>query len=390
MPSVRSISLGVWVRAGSGNETPENNGIAHFLEHMLFKGSHSRTAKEIAQSLESRGGGLNGATGKEISSYTAHILDQDLPLAVDVLSDLILNPRFDPSDINIEKQVVLAEMANAGEDPEELILDHFYQNLYPNHPLGYFIYGTEKNIRQFERPSLDSFLNHHYTTENTVVAAAGNVRHDQLVELVERYFSSTVPAQPPAGSSLQMQSPASLSQHRMKNLQQTHICIGVRLFGFKDQRRYALALLDTLLGGGMSSRLFQNIREKYGFTYSVFSFADLMADTGVFGAYLACEKRKSKESLELLQEEFLKLQQGHLAEEELALAKSQVIGNMVLSLESSGRRMKKIGETEIYDCPHISIDQSIENINRVSTADIIDLMQQFYTPSNTNTTILSP
>jgi predicted Zn-dependent peptidase len=389
MPYVRSVSLGVWVRAGSGDENMDNNGIAHFLEHMLFKGTARRSAKEIAQSLESRGGGLNGATGKEVSSFTAQVLDEDLPLAIDVLADLLQFSKFDPTDIELEKQVVLSEMALANDDPEELAFDHFYKNLYPHHPLGYFIYGSEDNVQKFKRQDLVSFLETNYTHDRLVVSAAGNVDHDEFVRLVNAAFDGVVSAGSAGRMNGQFKPPSPLKKQKIKGLHQTHICMGMRTFSFLDERKYALALLDALLGGGMSSRLFQNIREKYGFTYSVFSFADLMAETGVFGAYLACEKAKLDESLELLNAEFINLQNGELDEDELELVKSQVRGNLILGLESSGRRMKKIGESEIYGEDHHSAQEIVASINAVTPSNVIDLVNTFFRPENTNITILS-
>jgi predicted Zn-dependent peptidase len=390
MPFVRSVSLGVWARAGSSDETLENNGIAHFFEHMLFKGTARRSAKEIAQSLESRGGGLNGATGKEVSSYTAQVLDEDIPLAVDVLADLLQFPKFDPTDIELEKQVVLSEMALANDDPEELAFDHFYKNLFPHHPLGYFIYGCEENVRKFKRQDLVSFLEKNYTHDRLVVSAAGNVDHDEFVQLVEAAFTSPVSVSSAGRTNGQFKAPSPVKKQKIKGLHQAHICMGMRTCGLLDERKYALALLDALLGGGMSSRLFQNIREKYGFTYSVFSFADLMAETGVFGAYLACEKTKVNESLELLNAEFIGLKNGELDDIELDLVKSQVRGNLILGLESSSRRMKKIGESEIYGEEHHSSQDIIARINAVTPSDVIELMRTFFKTDNRNITILSP
>lgn len=389
MSFVRSVALGVWVRAGSGDETLENNGIAHFLEHMLFKGTTRRSAKEIAQSLESHGGGLNGATGKEVSSFTAHVLDEDLPLAVDVLADLLQFPKFDPADIELEKQVVLAEMALANDDPEELTFDYFYKNLYPHHPLGYFIYGCEENVLKFKREDLLSFLETNYTYDRIVVSAAGNVDHDEFVQLVKAAFTASASVSSAGRTNGQFKAPSPVKKQKIKGLHQAHICLGMRTFGILDERKYALVLLDALLGGGMSSRLFQNIREKYGFTYAVFSFADLMAETGVFGAYLACEKSKVNESLELLNAEIIRLQNGELDDEELDMVKSQVRGNLILGLESSGRRMKKIGESEMYGEDHRSTQAIVASINAVTTLDVIDLVRTFFKPENTNITIIS-
>ncbi len=390
MPFVRSAALGVWIRAGSGNETRENNGVAHFLEHMLFKGTTTRTAKEIAQSLESLGGGLNGSTGKEVSLYSAHVLDEHLELAVDVLADLVQHPVFDPGDIELEKQVILAEMRHAKEDPEELTFDHFYQNMYPEHPLGYFIYGTEENILKFSASDLHAFRMSEYTADRMVIAAAGNVNHDEFVQFVNSYFHDQLAQKKSHHETLPFHSLAQSVHIEIQGFQQAHICLGVRTFGYSDERRYTLALLDVLLGGGMSSRLFQNIREKYGFAYTVFSFSDIMGDTGILGSYLACDTSKIDESIRLLEQEIEKIKSGDVTQREVEMVKSQVRGNLILGYESSGRRMKKIGETELYNVPHRSLDEIVERVDRITKDDIEILANHLFTPTNTNITILSP
>lgn len=390
MPFVRSAALGVWVRAGSGNETLDNNGIAHFLEHMFFKGTTTRSAKDIAQSLESLGGGLNGSTGKEVSVYSAHVLDEHVELAVDVLADLIKNPVFDASDIELEKQVVLAEMTHAKEDPEELTFDNFYQNMFPKHPLGYFIYGSEENILKFSQADLAAFRDMEYTTDRMVVSAAGNIEHDKIIKYVEKYFSEMPKREAIQSQSMPLHDLDQTVHLKVDGFQQAHICLGVRTFGHGDDRRYTLALLDVLLGGGMSSRLFQNIREKYGFAYSVFSFSDTMSETGILGAYMACDTEKVDESIILLEHEIDKIKNGDLTEREVEMVKSQVRGNLILGLESSGRRMKKIGESEVYGIPHRSLDEIVSMVDKVSKKDIERLAHELFHPTNTSITILSP
>jgi predicted Zn-dependent peptidase len=390
MPFVRSVALGVWVRAGSGDETLDNNGIAHFLEHMFFKGTTRRTAKEIAQSLESLGGGLNGSTGKEVSVYSAHVLDEHVEIAVDVLADLIQNPKFETSDIELEKQVVLAEMAHAKEDPEELTFDNFYQNMFPHHPLGYFIYGSEENIVKFSQTDLENFRATEYTPDRMVVAAAGNVKHDEFVRHVTFHFSNIKPHEAIQTTSEPLQQLEQFVHLQMDGFQQAHICLGVRTFGYGDKRRYALALFDVLLGGGMSSRLFQNIREKYGFAYSVFSFSDMMSETGILGSYIACDTKKIDDSIHLLQLEIDKIKNGDLTDHEVDMVKSQVRGNLILGLENSGRRMKKIGESELYGMPHRSLDEIVSMVDNVSKHDIEHLAHELFVPNNTSITILSP
>ncbi len=390
MPFVRSVSMGVWVNVGSCNETLQNNGISHFLEHMLFKGTHTRSAREIASSLEAVGGGLNGSTGKEISLYTAHSLDEHTEIAVDILSDIIINPKMDSKDIKLESQVILAEINHALEDPEELLLDNFYQDLYSDHPLGYFIYGSQENVSRFDSQELRNYLHAQYTTSKIVVAAAGNVEHEQFVDLVKKYFEKAVFSEF-TNFPAYIESPnVKFNDIKLDTVQQGHLCLGVRTFGYNDDRKYPLVLLDILLGGGMSSRLFQNIREKYGFAYNVYSFTDIMRDTGVFGVYMACAQDKIDQSIELVKSEFNKILKKPISNIELDKIKSHVKGNLILGLESSGRRMRKIGENEIYSGHHNSIETIIQKIDAVTPNDLTDLANQVFTESNFTLTMLTP
>ncbi len=390
MPFVRSVSVGIWIRVGSGNESAESNGISHFLEHMLFKGTKKRSALEIASSLESLGGYLNGSTGREISVFNAHILDEHIETAVDVLSDLLLNPRLASKDLDLEKSVVLAEIRHAKEDPEEMVLDLFCQNLFPNHPLGFFIYGTESNVAGFSQKALLSHLRNQYTCDRTVFAAAGNVEHERFVDMVTEKYQpqcSTPPSFP--ASPLTDDSQRSFKQEE-DSLQQAHICIGGKICGYDDERKYPTVLLDVLLGGGMSSRLFQNIREKYGFAYSVYSFTDFMAETGLLGIYMACAVDKVDKSIELIRSELRKLQKNSIADNELDRIKSQVKGNIILGMESSARRMRQIGENESYKCQHLSLQQLVAKVDQVTPGDLVEQARQFLDDSKLTITILAP
>jgi predicted Zn-dependent peptidase len=390
MPFIRSVSVGIWIRVGSANEDAGNNGISHFLEHMLFKGTKKRSAFEIAASLESLGGSINGSTGKEISVYNAHVLDEHVEIAVDVLSDLLLNPQLGKKEIELERSVVLAEISHAKEDPEEMVLDLFCQNIYPNHPLGFFIYGTEENVAGFQRQALLDYLHREYTCDRTVVAAAGNIDHNRFVDLLAEKYQ-----RPCLGSN---QTPASLLPngtipyvaYKDDALYQAHICLGGKTFGYTDERKYAMALFDVMMGGGMSSRLFQHIREKYGFAYSVYSLTDFMAETGLFAIYMACAEDKAERSIDLIRKELKDINKKGISREELEQIKSQVKGNIILGMESSARRMRQIGENESYDSPHLSMEQLVEIIEQVTPGDIADLCREFFEDSRLSVTVLSP
>ncbi len=389
MTSVRSVSLGIWVRAGSVNEGTYNNGISHFLEHMLFKGTVHRTARDIATSLEAFGGSLNGSTGKEISLYTAYVLDEHLPLAVEVLSDMIQNPLFLETDLQVEKDVVLSEISQAREDPEEMIIDYFYQSMFPDHPLGTFIYGTEDNIKKFKSHDLFHYLKNQYTTPRIVFAAAGNVNHDRLVELVQTHFSKSIADLPYHIDPLR-KNPVQFNDNRSPYLQQTHFIIGSRIMGYLDEDKYTTSLLDVLLGGGMSSRLFQNIREKYGFPYSIYSFVDFMATTGVFGVYSASPLDKLDKTMQLVHDELDKLCEGMVEPDELEQIKSQVRGAMVLGHESSSRRMRRIGENEIFNCDYVDLDKILHIIEGITPDDITQIARRYLNKDNRSITLLTP
>lgn len=387
---VRSISLGIWIRAGTVNENETNNGISHLLEHMLFKGTKTRTAREIASSLESRGGALNGSTGKEVSLFNATVLDEDLEVAVDVLSDLVLHPQLADHDLKLEKQVVISEINHATEDPEELLLDHFYHKLYPNHPLGYFILGKPKVIIGTTVQDLSSFHWQNYLPEHTVLAAAGNVDHHLFEQFVRNYFQSESRAVLPPPTQNISEQPIAHFEQKIDSLQQTHICLGCRIFGYHDERRYAMILLDTILGGGMSSRLFQNIREKYGFAYSIYSFVDFMQHTGVFGCYMACAPQKTNRSIDLLQQEFRRLRTRRIADNELERAKTQINGQILLGLESSAQRMRRLGENETFDYPHQPMNAVLEKIQTVRASQLQEIAAEFFDPSKLCLTMLVP
>ena len=390
MDHVRSVSLGIWIGVGSGNETNTNNGISHFLEHMVFKGSKKRSAREIALSLESLGGSINGSTGKDVTVYTAYVLDEHIDIAIDVLTDIIREPKLSDSDITLEKNVVLAEISHSLENPEDMILDEFYSHLFPNHPLGFLILGKPENVRKFGREDLLNFMQQEYTGDRFVFAAAGHVDHDHFVELVKRHFEPFAITSNNKHFVPLPKASTGVIRHSHKSSNQAHIVIGSTIFGYNDERKYALALLDLTLGGGMSSRLFQNIREKYGFAYNVYSFTDLMADIGAFGCYMACDVKRVDQAVELLMHEIDKIRKNTITEKELDMIKSQVKGMMLLGMESSSRRMRKIAETEIYNAKHISLDEVLEKVNKISPSDLTEIANEFLAEPKLTTTILTP
>ena len=390
MPFVRSVAIGAWIKTGSGDETEQNNGISHFLEHMLFKGTEKRSAFEIAEGLESLGGSINGSTGKELSLYNVHVLDENTETAVDILTDLIQNPKITEKDLELERNVILSEINHSMEDPEEFLLDHFYYNIYSPHPLGFFIYGKPENVARFSSREIYEYFESKYIPQNIVFSASGNIEHDRFVDLVQKYYIKNKNANLQSNACSLAENYVNYCELEVQSLQQAHICIGTRTCGVNDEKKYATILLELILGGGMSSRLFQNIREKYGFAYNVYSFTDIMAGTGVLGAYMACKESKVVQSIRLLREEFNKMIEEPIPEEELERGKSHIKGNIILGLESSSRRMRKNGETEIYNGMHLTLEETLDKIDNITSADIQNIASDVFMNNKLNITVLLP
>ena len=327
---------------GGRDENETNNGISHFVEHMVFKGTQTRTAVEIAESLESVGGHLNAFTGKELTCYYGHVLDEHLPRAIQVISDMLANSVYDETEMEKEKRVVLEELNAIEETPEELVHEFFWKGLFPSHPLGLPIIGSKDVISSFNKEDLVNYVGNNYSANRIVVVAAGNVDHNELVKLTSENFTPFKNAEVASYGKPEM--PAAETKVIENGAIQAHICLGTHTFGYEDMRKYDLLVLNTLLGAGMSSRLFQNIREKYGLAYSVYSFVDFMFDTGMFGVYIGTDTEKIEKSIELILDELSQLQQKPVPNSELERTKSQLKGNLVLGLESTSGRMSRFGE----------------------------------------------
>jgi len=387
MPHVRSVSLGVWIEAGSRDETAENSGISHFIEHMLFKGTEKRNTMDIAGSLEDVGGQLNAFTSKELSCYSAHILDEHLPLAIDVLSDILLHSRFLSQDIQKEKLVILNEIDHYRETPEEIVFEKFYENMFPEHPLGYLIYGTEKTISKFSRADILNYLKNNYTQGRIVIAAAGNLIHDEFVSTIETKFAG-FPEHSKFQRSVPSLTPRATEQH--DTCAQAHVCIGAKSVSYNNIRKFPLLILDTVFGSGMSSRLFQIVREQYGAAYSIYSFVDFYSDTGVFGVYVGTDPSKKEQCIELILNEFKRMRNIPLKEEELQKAKSQLKGNLVLGLEGTGSRMHRLAKMELYLHDYFSVDYTLNKIDSVTIQDVQDIACELFSEGSLYTTQLLP
>ena len=369
--SVRSVSIGVWIKTGSRFEKMKYNGIAHFLEHMVFKGTKKRSALKIAQSLESIGGSLNAFTGKEVTCYYAHALDIHLKQAIDVLSDMVCNSIYPVKEIEKEKLVVKEEIKAVKDTPEDYIFDIFQEKLFPDCTLGNPILGTDTSISRFDRDVLLSFWEKYYTSSNIIISAAGNLDHNKLVQLIEKYFKLSQSGNKYKPSPVNESDFDSYEMHQPIN--QAHLCMGNIGIPYTSEMRFPLLMLNTYLGGGMSSRLFQKLREKNGLAYSVYSFLDFYKDTGMFGVYIGTDKNKFGKAKKLLVQELEAVSNKRIADNTLIKLKNQLKGNIVLGFESTSRRMSQLAKNEIYFGKNVEIDDIINSIDVVTCDDIFNV-----------------
>lgn len=391
IPYVRSVSLGVWANVGSRDENEKQNGITHFLEHMVFKGTKNRSVRNIAQSLESLGGYLNAFTTKEQTCFYARVLDLHVGEAMDVLADLVQNATFKKEELEREKLVVIEELKNAEDDPEDIIHDYFEKALFPQHSLGFPIIGTEENLRRFKREDLFSHVKRHYHASRIVVAAAGNINHDQLVRLVEKHLKGL----PTNGYSYKrIPGPTSVEHNTHaeypRPIKQAHVCLGTVAYSITHRDRYPLMVMNALLGEGMSSRLYQNIREKYGFAYSVYSYTNLLSDTGLFGAYIATDQKNINNSIELIQKELDRLKTKPVPRAELERTKSQIKGVLMLGLENMSGRMMRLGSSELYFESFTSLDSILRKVDAVTPEAIQRVAADLFKEEKFSTVIIRP
>lgn len=373
IPSVHSASVGVWVDVGSRDEGPSVAGAAHFLEHLLFKSTPTRTAVDIAQAVDAVGGELNAFTTREHTCYYAHVLDTDLELAVDLVADVVLRGRCAAEDVEIERDVVLEEIAMRDDDPEDTLGDVFLSAMFGSHPVGRPVIGSAKSIAAMTRTQLHSFHMRRYTPERMVVAVAGNVEHDEVVALVREHFGPRLvrgrkPVPPRKGTGRVTGRPTLELVNR--NAEQTHLSLGVRTPGRHWEHRWALSVLNTALGGGLSSRLFQQIRETRGLAYSVYSTMDTFADGGALSIYAACLPERFPEVVRVTADVLEDVARDGITETEYRIAKGSLRGGLVLGLEDSGSRMNRIGRSELNYGTHRSIEDTLAKIEAVTLDEV--------------------
>jgi predicted Zn-dependent peptidase len=387
MPHIRSVSVGIWVKTGSRDEDPQWNGISHFIEHMVFKGTKHRTAEDIARQVDSIGGNMDAFTAKECICFNMKVLDEHLPISLDVLSDLVLNPVFNDKDIGRERGVILEEIKMDEDNPDYLVHEIFTQNFWKDHPLGKPILGTKETVRKFEQPVVFDSYAQRFNPGNLIIAAAGNINHPRFIELVVRHFDHMKPLANDYASPAPKVVPRIIMRNK-KSLEQVQICIGVPSHPIAHEKRYASYILNTVLGGGMSSRLFQNIRERQGLVYAIYSDLNPYRDTGCLSVYAGTSRTSAARVVESVIAEFRNLKSALVPEEELRRCKDQLKGSLMLSLESSTARMSNLARQEMYFDRFYGLDELIERVEAVTAEDLHALANEFFRKENIAVTVL--
>ncbi len=387
MEHIRSVSLGIWIKTGSRDEDAQWNGISHFVEHMVFKGSKNRSAEAIARQVDSIGGNMDAFTAKECICFNIKVLDDHLPIAMEVLSDLVLNPVFDAGDIARERGVILEEIKMDEDNPDYLVHEIFTQNFWKDHALGKPILGTKDTVKTFERNPVVDFYDQRFAPGNLIVCAAGHLRHEQLVELANKHFGHMEPRENGFHSPPPKVAPRIVMRNK-KALEQVQICIGVPSHPMAHERRHASYILSTLLGGGMSSRLFQNIRERQGLAYSIYADLNPYRDTGCLSVYAGTSRTSATKVVESVISEFRKLKSETVPEEELRRAKDQLKGSLMLSLESSTARMSNLARQAMYFDHFYTMDELIEKIESVTAEELKGLANEFFQKDAIAVTVL--
>jgi len=385
---LKSVSVGIWVNAGSRDEQPEQNGISHFIEHMIFKGTLNRTTLQIAKELDGIGGMSNAFTGKENTCFHARVLGRHFHRLADILSDIFLNSLFDPQDLERERQVILQEISMMEDAPDEKVHVFFSRQFWRNHSLGLPILGTNDTVSAIRKKTILESVKRFYGPENVVVAVAGNIRHDALVSHFGPLFETLEP-----GRSSEERVPPKSSvgiSHHEKGHEQVHVCLGAEAPSFTDERRFACALFSTILGGNMSSRLFQEIREDRGLAYSIYSFLSSYCDSGIFGIYLGTDGDNVNPALETINKEIRKIQKGALSQEDLDAAKEHIVGGIYLSSEDPDNRMMRLAKNEFVFGRYVPYEEVVEHLEQVSVDEVIQEAKTIFSGRGTSLVTLGP
>jgi predicted Zn-dependent peptidase len=388
IPYLKSVSIGVWAITGSRDEASHENGISHFIEHLLFKGTERRTAFDIAKEIDSVGGTLNAFTGREYTCYYAKVIDKNLPLAMDLLSDIFLHPLMEPSDVEKERMVILQEIKMVEDTPDDYIHDLFNRVCWGDHPLGFPICGSAERVQAFTRDQIYQFFKRSYPPNRIIVCAAGSLLHQEVVDQVGKTFGQISVA----NLSKERSRPEAISTTNIKkrDLEQVHICLGTKGLQYSHSLRFAAYVLNTILGGGMSSRLFQEIRENRGLAYSVYSYLPAYMDTGLFVVYAGTSEDSYQEVIDLILKEFKRVKEDAFKNGELETAKEHLKGNLLLSLESSDSLMTRLAKNEIYFDSYLPVDQILAGIHGVKEEEVHDLANELFNDRYFCLTMLGP
>ena len=388
LPKSRSVSIGVWVKVGSRHEPQELGGVSHFIEHMFFKGTQKRTAKDIAIEMDSIGGEMNAFTSQETTTYYVKVVDEHLPIAIDLLSDILIGSRFDPVEMEKERKVILEEIKGVEDTPDDFIHELFTGTVWPNNSLGRPILGTRDTIKGLKHEDIISYINSYYSPKEIVISVAGNFEHGRLIELLNMSFGRLS-----RGTTAKKEVTPGFTADvavRKKQLEQVQICMGSRGLNYTHEDRYAASALNTVLGNSMSSRLFQEVREQNALAYSIYSYVTSYRDTGLLTIYAGADPSNVLEVIRLIMKELRKIKQEGITQAEETRVKNQIKGSLVLSLESSNSHMSRIARQEIYFGKYLSMDDIIKGVEKVTKEQVQRLAQQFFTRDNISLTILGP
>ncbi|KPJ91132.1 MAG: hypothetical protein AMS18_09280 [Gemmatimonas sp. SG8_17] len=390
LPGVRSVAVGIWVTSASAHERPAKMGVSHLLEHMVFKGTERRSARDIAIELEARGGALDAYTSRDYTSFQARVLDEELPQALDVLTDVVRNPALRSADLDLERKVVLEEISLVEDTPDDLVFELHARTMWPDHPYGFSILGTRESVSGLQAEDLRELHSRAYHPGHVVIAAAGNVDHELLLRLLAKCGWFTFEAGP-RRQSIPAVPPAVRTNCRVqRDTAQEHVVLGTDTFPYGDGRRYPLILLTTVLGSGMSSTLFQRVREELGLAYSVHSYQSFYREAGVAGVYVGTHPSTAEQAVDVIREELSALAEEGLALERLVEAKQQAKGQVTLSLESPAARMYRLATVALYDEPYRKIDEVLAEIDRVSLDQVREVGHEFLDPDRQTIVWLGP
>jgi predicted Zn-dependent peptidase len=388
LPKSRSVSIGVWVKVGSRHESPELGGVSHFIEHLFFKGTEKRSAKDIAIEMDSLGGEMNAFTSQETTTYYAKVVDEHLPVVIEILADILLGARFDPVEMEKERKVILEEIKGVEDTPDDYIHELFTNTVWPDNSLGRPILGTRDTIKSLKHDDIISYIGKYYHPKEIVISVAGNFEHARLIELLNQHFGKL--ARP--GVSKNESAPAFTHavSVKKKQLEQVQLCLGCRGLYYTHEDRFVLSALNTVLGNSMSSRLFQEVREQNALAYSIYSYVTSYRDTGLLTVYAGADPSNALEVTRLVMKEFKKIRdEGITAAEELRV-KNQIKGSLILSLESSNSHMSRLARQEIYFGKYLSMDDIIKGVEKVTAEQVQRLARQLFTQENMALTILGP